>query len=71
MLPDISIEKANNIEKFSNDTKKNLENRTKVEALQTEGIANDKKVEPVPFFSKAPCEKIIANGDNNQWIVVG
>ena len=71
MLPDISIEKANNVDKFTKETKENLSKRTKVEGLSTEGIANDIKFEPVPYYLKAPCESLITNGKNNQWIVVG
>lgn len=71
MLPDLSIEKANNVDKLAGDTKDSLATRTKVEALSTEGIANDKKLEPVPYFLKAPCETLAVNGSNNQFIVVG
>jgi hypothetical protein len=34
------------------------------------GVANTKLVEPVPFFTQAESEKIIAN-ENNSWIVLG
>lgn len=71
MLPDLSVEKANNVEKLPADTKDSLATRTKVEALSMEGIANDKKLEPVPYFLKAPCETLAVNGANNQFIVVG
>jgi hypothetical protein len=71
VLPDISIEKANNVDKFSKETKDNISKRTKSEALSTEGIANDIKVEPVPYYLKSPCESLLTNGKNNQWIVVG
>ena len=71
MLPDLSVEKANNVEKLPADTKDSLATRTKVEALSMEGIANDKKLEPVPYFLKAPCETLAVNGTNNQFIVVG
>ena len=66
-----SLEKANNQEGFQNNTQEALSTRTKEEALTTEGIANDKKVEPVPYFRKAPCESYAARGENNQWIVIG
>ncbi len=71
VLPDLNIEKANNTQKFPGTTKEKISERTKIEALSTEGIANDIKNEPVPFFSKAPCETLAVNGKNNQWIVVG
>lgn len=71
MLPDISIEKANDVNKFPKETKDNMSKRTKTEALSTEGIANDIKVEPVPYYLKSPCETLITDGKNNQWIVIG
>lgn len=71
MIPDTSIEPANNVEKFPKSTKDSMATRTKTEALKSEGIANDKKIEPVPYFLQAPCESLSICGENNQWIVVG
>lgn len=34
------------------------------------GIANDKLVEPIPTFIRAPCEKVF-EGENNAWITLG
>jgi len=51
--------------------KKKLGNSTKAESVGSEGIANDKKVEPISAFRKAPSEDIVANGQNNAQIVVG
>lgn len=65
------FENANNVSAYDKDSKEKLSKRTKIEALSTEGIANDKKIEPVPYFLKAPCETLITSGENNQWIVVG
>lgn len=38
--------------------------------MSVEGIACDKRVEPIPYYNSAPCEKVIA-GENNTFIVLG
>ena len=65
------FEYANDVSAYDEASKDRLSKRTKIEALSTEGIANDKKIEPVPNFTKAPCETLLCSGENNQWIVVG
>tara|TARA_R100000406_G_scaffold92032_2_gene80497 strand:+ start:162 stop:1094 length:933 start_codon:yes stop_codon:yes gene_type:complete len=66
-----SIKQPNEFKGYSNRLKDNLSNATERERLQLEGIANSKKIEPIPNFRKAPCEDIHVNGQNNCQIVTG
>ena len=63
--------KPNDLSNLTPKAKENLEKATKEEKVSLEGIGCDKKLEPVPNFRKAPCEEVVANGQNNVQIVVG
>ncbi len=66
-----NVIKANNIANLSDRNKERFKKATQEEKILLEGVACDKKVEPLPNFRKAPCESIVANGQNNSQIVVG
>jgi len=66
-----NIKQPNEFKGYSDRLKKDLENATERERLQLEGIANSKKIEPIPNFRKAPSEDIHVNGQNNCQIVTG
>tara|TARA_A100001515_G_scaffold81178_2_gene64355 strand:- start:16524 stop:17474 length:951 start_codon:yes stop_codon:yes gene_type:complete len=63
--------KPSDLSNLSVNGKNKLSNSTLSESVGSEGIANDKKVEPIPTFRKAPSEDIVANGQNNAQIIVG
>lgn len=63
--------KPNQFTGFSSRLTKKYENATKAEKQAIEGIANSRKLEPIPNFRKAPCEDIHVNGQNNSQIVTG
>jgi hypothetical protein len=62
---------ANEFRGYSQRLEDNLKNATKSEKINLDGINNDRKLEPLPNFRKAPCEEIAANGQNNAQIIVG
>ena len=63
--------KPSDLSNLNEIAKNKLGKSTKSESVGTEGIANDKKVEPVPSFRKAPSEDIVATGQNNAQIIIG
>ena len=66
-----NIKQPNEFKGYSTRLTDNLNNATERGRLQLEGIANGKKIEPIPNFRKAPCEDIHVNGQNNCQIVTG
>lgn len=63
--------KPNNLEGYSNRQIRGLEEATPQERISIEGINNDRKAEPIPYYRKAPCEEIAVSGQNNCQIVTG
>jgi len=59
-----------NIECLSDKLKEKLDGLTELDRLKYAGYGNGKKIEPIPNFIKAPCEKVIS-GENNTWITLG
>lgn len=62
---------SNNLQNVNEETKSKLQNSSTLEKLSLEGIANGVKLDPVPVYNLAPCEKVAISGRNNQQIVVG
>tara|TARA_R100001082_G_scaffold108580_2_gene84035 strand:- start:1788 stop:2735 length:948 start_codon:yes stop_codon:yes gene_type:complete len=65
------IKKPNDLSNLDPKVKQSMDAATKEEKLSLEGIGCDKKLEPIPNFRKAPCEDVVANGQNNVQIVAG
>lgn len=70
-MPKCKSAKPNNLSGLPDSRIKRFQNASRAEKISLEGIACDKKLEAVPNFKKAPCEDIVANGQNNAQIVTG
>jgi hypothetical protein len=55
---------------LSGKLKEKLDSLNEEDRLKFYGYGNGKKIEPVPNFIKADCEKVIS-GENNTWITLG
>jgi len=63
-------QKKNNIDCLSDKLKEKLDGMDPKERLRYMGYGNGKKIEPIPNFIQADCEKVIS-GENNTWITFG
>lgn len=61
----------NNIGNLPEGVKKRFDSANRQEKISLEGVACDKKLEPIPNYKKAPCEDVVANGQSNAQIVTG
>ena len=66
-----NITYPNNLKGYSSRQRRDLEEATPQERISIEGINNDRKAEPIPYYRKAPCEEIAVNGQNNCQIITG
>ena len=62
--------KRSDIETVPERVKRQLDQLTPEERSKYEGFGGTKKVESIPEFIQADCEKVI-RGENNSWIVLG
>jgi hypothetical protein len=53
---------SNNLQNINEETKSKLQNSSTLEKLSLEGIACGVKLDPVPTYNLAPCEK-----SSNRW----
>jgi len=60
----------NDISCLSEKMKEKIQSLSTADRMKYAGYGNGKKVEPIPNFIKAPCEKVIS-GENNTWITLG
>tara|TARA_R100000152_G_C6777705_1_gene207738 strand:- start:691 stop:1695 length:1005 start_codon:yes stop_codon:yes gene_type:complete len=63
-------QEKSNLKCLSEKLKLKLAGLSEKERLRYAGYGNAKKIEPVPNFIKAGCEKVI-KGENNTWITMG
>lgn len=65
------LELSNDMSGFGKNQLDLYNNASDSEKIALNGIACDKKYEPIPVYFKAPCEDIVAIGQNNAQIVTG
>ena len=68
--PEVLYQKAVNIERLSQALKDNEDSIPLESKLNSQGIAGDKMLEPVPQYINTPSEVVYSN-QNNSWIVLG
>lgn len=70
-MSDSNSIKPNSMDGYSSRQRRRLEESNPQERISIEGINNDRKAEPIPYYRKAPCEEIAVNGQNNCQIITG
>jgi len=69
-MPSKRAQPKNDISCLSDKLKEKLDGLSQADRMRYSGYGNGKKIEPIPNFIQAPCEKVIS-GENNTWITLG